>query len=203
MGTLRTISEWPEGHIRMSSASAQVDSNINRDTGRVDNPCHITPHKNPIIEELDREIQRQLSRRLADVNHGQTERLNSHIQKLVTNHLNNGWSDKDFKPEFAPNSKMTLFTGTGGGYLSRTVSHAFQKNGAKVIRATHGRDAVLFNDPLWASTEIPFSDTYVTYGTKAAEITREKVDKHRSIRRLQDVPSVVAGGSLFLSLIHI
>ena len=92
---------------------------------------------------------------------------------------------------------MTLFTGTGGGYLSRTVSHAFQKNGAKVIRATHGGDSVLFNDPLWASTEIPFSDTYVTYGTKAAEITREKVDKHRSIRRLQDVPSVVAGGSLF------
>ena len=157
----------------------------------------LTTHNNPIINELAREIQQQLSRQLADIDHAPTERLNSHIQKLATNHLNNGWSDKDFKPEFAPNSKMTLFTGTGGGYLSRTLAHAFQKNGAKVIRTTHGGDSVLFDDPLWASTEIPFSDTYVTYGTKAAEITRDKVGIHQSIRRLNTVPSIVAAGSFF------
>ena len=52
MGTLRTISEWPEGHIRMSSASAQVDSNINRDTGRVDYPWDITPASASLIRTL-------------------------------------------------------------------------------------------------------------------------------------------------------
>ena len=52
MGTLRTISEWPEGHVRMSSASAQVDSNINRDTGRVDYPWDITPASASLIRTL-------------------------------------------------------------------------------------------------------------------------------------------------------
>jgi hypothetical protein len=154
-------------------------------------------HQTSVIDEIATEIQRQLSSRLTDVDHPPTEKLNSHIRRLVTNHLINGWSDKDFRPEFTPNSKMTLFTGTGGGYISRTLSNAFQKNGAKVIRTTHGGDSVLFNDPLWASTEIPFSDTYVTFGTKAAEITRDKVEKHQSIRHLPKAPSVVAAGSFF------
>mgnify|MGYP001315572637 CR=1 FL=1 len=154
-------------------------------------------HPDPVIGELAREIQQQLSKRLADVDHAPTEKLNSHIQQLVSNHLINGWSDKDFKPEFTPTPKMTLFTGTGGGYISRTLSHAFQKNGANVVRATHGGDSVLFNDPLWASTEIPFSNTYVTFGTKAAEITQGKLARHQSIRRLQKVPSIIAAGSFF------
>ena len=154
-------------------------------------------HPDPVIGELAREIQQQLSRRLADVDHAPTEKLNSHIQQLVSNHLINGWSDKDFKPEFTPTPKMTLFTGTGGGYISRTLSHAFQKNGAKVVRATHGGESVLFNDPLWASTEIPFSNTYVNFGTKAAAITQGKIARHQSIRRLQKVPLTVAAGSIF------
>ena len=154
-------------------------------------------HPDPLIGELAREIQQQLSRRLTDVDHAPTEKLNSHFQRLVSNHLINGWSDKDFKPEFKPTPKMTLFTGTGGGYISRTLSHAFQKNGAKVVRATHGGESVLFDDPLWASTEIPFSDTYVTFGTKAAEITRDKVARHQSIRRLHKVPATIAAGSFF------
>ncbi|MEC9293667.1 MAG: hypothetical protein VYC65_05195 [Chloroflexota bacterium] len=154
-------------------------------------------HPNSIIGELAEEIQQQLSRRLADVDHAPTEKLNSHIRQLISNHLINGWSDKDFKPEFTPTPKMTLFTGTGGGYISRTLSHAFQKNGAKVVRATHGGDSVLFNNPLWASTEISFANTYVTFGTKAAEITQGKVARHKSIRRLQRVPSTIAAGSIF------
>ena len=156
-----------------------------------------TQHPDPIIGELAREIQHQLSRRLTDVDHAPTENLNSHFQRLVSNHLINGWADKDFKPEFTPTPTMTLFTGTGGGYITRTVSHAFQKNGAKVVRATHGGESVLFNDPLWASTEIPFSNTYATFGTKAAEITRNKIAKHQSIRRLHEVPSTIAAGSFF------
>ena len=124
-------------------------------------------HPDPVIGELAREIQQQLSKRLADVDHAPTEKLNSHIQRLVTNHLINGWSDKDFKPEFTPTPKMTLFTGTGGGYISRTLSHAFQKNGAKVVRATHGGESVDYPDFAHAVANSYFMAASNRVGTEA------------------------------------
>ena len=156
-----------------------------------------TQSKNPVISELAREIQQQLSDRLTNANHAPTKNLDIRIKQLVTNYLFNGWNDKDFKLEFTPTPQMTLYTGTGGGYLNRTVAHAFQKNGASVIRTTHGGDQVLFNDPLWPSMELPFSDTYVTFGVSAAEVTKDKAALHMSIQQSNNSRSIVASGSRF------
>ncbi|MEC9293216.1 MAG: hypothetical protein VYC65_02905 [Chloroflexota bacterium] len=156
-----------------------------------------TQNKNPLISELAKEIQQQLSDRLADANHATTKNLDLRIKRLVSNHLSNGWNDRDFKLEFTPSPQMTLYTGTGGGYLNRTVAHAFQKNGASVIRTTHGGDQVLFNDPLWPLVELPFSDTYVTFGVSAAEVTKDKATSRLSIRQFSNTPSIVAAGSRF------
>jgi hypothetical protein len=92
---------------------------------------------------------------------------------------------------------MTLFTGTGGGYLARTVAHAFQMNGAKVIRTTHGGDTALFKDPLWRSIELPFSDTYVTFGTEAANEVSSVSESHSASGKVPDTREIVAGGSHF------
>ena len=37
----RTVTEWPDSHVRFSSSSAQADSNINRENKRVDYPWQI------------------------------------------------------------------------------------------------------------------------------------------------------------------
>ena len=50
--TNRTVSDYPGANIRFSSASAQVDSNINRSTGRVDYPWDITPPSATLIRTL-------------------------------------------------------------------------------------------------------------------------------------------------------
>ncbi len=152
---------------------------------------------NTAISELASEIEKQLLSRLADVNHAPTENFNSYIHELVAGHLTNGWYDRDFTPGFTPTSQMALFTGTGGNYLARVVSQTFQKNGARVIRTTHGGDTALFNDPLWPSIELPFADTYVSFGTRAAELVQDAGDRHAAIRRLNRSVSVVAAGSEF------
>ena len=52
LGSIKTVSEYPGANIRLSSASAQVDSNINRSTGRVDYPWDITPPSATLIRTL-------------------------------------------------------------------------------------------------------------------------------------------------------
>ena len=52
LNTIRTVSEYPEANIRLSSASAQVDSNINRSTKRVDYPWDITPPSATLLRTL-------------------------------------------------------------------------------------------------------------------------------------------------------
>jgi hypothetical protein len=152
---------------------------------------------NQSINDLATEIQEQLTTKLEQTGNVPSAKFNSYIRSLVSKYLTNGIFDQQFKPGFSPSPNMTLFTGTGGGYLARTVAHAFQKNGAKVIRTTHGGDTSLFSDPLWRSTELPFSDTYVTFGTEAANEVSNVSESHSTSRKVPNTRKIVSGGSHF------
>lgn len=155
------------------------------------------PHPKHSMDDLSAEIQQQLTARIAEAGHPSNPKFDSYIRSLVSKHLTNGILDQQFTPGFIPSSKMTLFTGTGGGYLARTVAHAFQKNGANVIRTTHGGDTALFADPLWRSIELPFSDTYVTFGTESAKEVSSVSESHSASRNDPNTRKIVAGGSHF------
>ncbi len=149
------------------------------------------------VTDLSVEIQHQLSTELAKVGHAPTPKFNNYISSIVADHLANGIADQQFTLTSKPSSSMTLFTGTGGNYLARTVSHAFQKNGARVVRTTHGGDTSLFADPLWQSIELPFSDTYVTFGTESAEEVSRVTESNSKGRNIPNTRQIVAGGSQF------
>ena len=151
----------------------------------------------PDIPDLAKTISTDLFERLTGAGHQQSERFTSYVHEIVLNYLTAGWQDREFTPGFTPDASMTLFTGTGGAYLARVVSHSFQRQGAKVIRTTHGGESVFFNDPLWASIELPFANTYMTYGVRAADRVCEITERHQSVRKADQRISVMAGGSQY------
>ena len=160
-------------------------------------PDQATSKQSVAANDLAAEIQNQLTTRLEQAGHPSNPKFNSYIRSFASKHLLNGIHDQQFTPGFSPSPKMTFFTGTGGGYLGRTVAHAFQKNGARVIRTTHGGDTSLFGDPLWRSIELPFSDTYVTFGTEAANEVNIVSESHSVSRKVPNTRKIVAGGSHF------
>jgi len=151
----------------------------------------------PDIPDLANTITANLFEKLARAGHRQSRRFESFVHGVVLNNLATGWQDTGFTPGFTPTESMTLFTGTGGAYLARVVSHAFQIHGAKVIRSTHGGDSALFDDPLWASIELPFADIYMTYGMRAADRTNAITERHMSVRDADRQITAVAGGSQY------
>lgn len=157
-----------------------------------------TSHSTPAaITELATEIQSQLSVRLANAGHQPTPEFDAYVKTLAANNLTNGSHDQNFNPGFTPSSGMTLFTGTGGNYLARTVSHAFLKNDAQVVRTTHGGDTSLFDDPLWPSIELPFSSTYTAFGTQSAAVVKPISAQLTVNRNSTETREIIAGGSQF------
>ena len=151
----------------------------------------------PDIPDLAKTISTDLFERLTGAGHRQSERFTSYVHEIVLNYLTAGWQDREFTPGFRPDRSMKLFTGTGGAYLARVVSHSFQKHGAGVIRTTHGGDTVLFDDPLWPSIELPFTDTYVAYGVRAGDRINEITERHMSVRNTDHRILATAGGSKY------
>ncbi|MQF70406.1 hypothetical protein FIL92_00270 [SAR202 cluster bacterium AD-812-D07_MRT_10900m] len=151
----------------------------------------------PDIPDLADTISAGLFDQLTGAGHHQSIRLRSYVRGVVLNYLTAGWQDRGFAPGFTPAASMTLFTGTGGAYLARVVCHSFQRHGATVVRTTHGGETVFFDDPLWASVELPFADTYVTYGVRAADRVEAVTERHKLLRKAGQQISVVAGGSQF------
>jgi hypothetical protein len=151
----------------------------------------------PDIPDLANTISKNLFDRLADSGHQQSGKLNSFIHGVVLTYLTAGWQDREFTPGFTPDQSTTLFTGTGSAYLTRVVSHLFLTHGAAVFRSTHGGEMVLFDDPLWASIELPFAGTYMTYGARAAELVSAITARHMSVRGANQQIAVSASGSQY------
>jgi len=147
------------------------------------------------LVDLANTIHSNLLAKLESIGHPATKNFAAFIGQVISNYLVSGWQDKDFRPEVTPNSTMTLHTGTGGGYLARVICNAFSRAGAEVIRTTHGGDTVLFDDPLWPSTELPFASTYAAYGPAAAKQVGAIVERHKSLRNEKISISVTANGS--------
>ncbi len=78
-------------------------------------PNSAQPKQSAAVDELSVEIQHQLTSRLEQAGHAPTPNFNSYIRSLASRSLLNGISDQQFTPGFTPSSKMTLFSGTGGG----------------------------------------------------------------------------------------
>ena len=127
---------------------------------------------------------------------GPSKQFISHIRYITSTHLKKGWRDAGLKSIFSPTSQnSTLVTGTGSGYAARLLSHQFLSDGFKVIRASHGGEAPLFNDLLWSSIELPFATNYVVHGASAAAATTETITKRTEAAVPQYASSVIAVGS--------
>ena len=92
--------------------------------------------------------------------------------------LINAYSDFNYQQTLTPNANSVLLTGSGGDYITRLASLHFFKNGNKVIRMTHGGDSVFFNDPSWATIELPFITEYISYGIESSKINTKKIVYH-------------------------
>jgi hypothetical protein len=146
-------------------------------------------------------VSENIRKRLNNAGHEVTNNFSDFVNTLVVDHIHRGWLDRNYRPGFKPTSAMTLFTGSGGNYLARLVSHTFYNAGARVVRSTHGGDAPLFRDPLWSSIELPFANDYVTYGTGGATEVKQLVDARQEKIPSTGNPTIHAGGSLFHSKI--
>ena len=151
----------------------------------------------PWVQELSGVFAKELVRRLIDSGHNVTNNFLNYIGSLTSAQLSRAWADREYRPGFEPSPSMTLFTGSGGNYLARLVSHSFVSAGARVIRTTHGGDNPLFEDPMWPSNELAFADDYVTYGSEGIPVVKQKIKAQSERSRSVTRPRVHAGGSLF------
>ncbi len=105
-----------------------------------------------------------------------SERAASYLQRTINGHFHNAWADFSMKSQISGvGNDSVLLTGTGGNYPARVISHQFWKNGATVIRTTHGGDVPMFMDYVVPTVEIPFSSTFVVMGDAAASAYRNQI----------------------------
>ncbi|MDP7486353.1 MAG: hypothetical protein QF476_09980, partial [Dehalococcoidia bacterium] len=148
------------------------------------------------ITELSDRISTVVSDAIARFTLEPTKQLVSHLRFIALTHLRKGWRDTALKSIFSPVSpNPTLVTGTGSNYATRLISHQLLSDGHRVIRASHGGDAPLFNDVLWASIELPFATKYVVGGTSAATAVAQSLSKRTETAIPQYVSSVLGVGS--------
>ncbi|MQG89072.1 MAG: hypothetical protein FI699_09460 [SAR202 cluster bacterium] len=164
----------------------------------------ITQRKNlkdvhPEIPDLAQVVSAKVVSSLNNVGHPPSDQLNNYFSEIILKRLINAWQDRDFMPGFIPSPAMTLFAGTGGSYRVRVVSNSFQRNGANVIRMTHGGENFLFDHPIWSPQELPFADTYVTHGIRTAEQLTPVADRHKRVRKSNRDITVLGGGSKYHS----
>jgi len=126
-----------------------------------------------------------------------SKNLNLFLSKKINNMLINAYSDFNYQQTLTPNANSVLLTGSGGDYITRLASLHFFKNGNKVIRMTHGGDSVFFNDPSWATIELPFITEYISYGIESSKINTKKINNHLKKRKNHNKIQSFAGGSKF------
>jgi hypothetical protein len=152
------------------------------------------------LDELVDEILGHLYHALETIDTPFTTSGRNFVHQLITNHLRNGSADQNVKlPVSNVDHSTHLYTGTGGIYRSRLASHLIAREGGTVTRATHGGDTVLFDDPVWVNTELPFATNYASYGAQAADVIGRLVTEHPRAQSLQSVPTIFAAGSNYHS----
>ena len=62
---------------------------------------------------------------------------------------------------------------------------------------THGGDSVFFNDPSWATIELPFITEYISYCIESSKINTKKINNHLKKRKNHNKIQSFAGGSKF------
>ena len=118
------------------------------------------------------------------------------IRGNIQQHFENVWSDFSIPPVIkGVDTNSILLTGTGGNYAARVITQQFWREGAKVVRTSHGGDTPLFKEWVWPNIELPFTTAMVMFGAKSAETIRHQV-AGRSEAALPMYPAMIeASGS--------
>lgn len=98
-----------------------------------------------------------------------TSNASDYLRRTIRGHFDNAWADFSMKSLISSvGAHSSLLTGTGGHYPARVIAQQFWKEGAMVVRTSHGGDVPMFYDHVVPSTELPFSSTYVVFGAEGA-----------------------------------
>jgi hypothetical protein len=152
------------------------------------------------VDDLVNQITSQLDLQLTSIDSKFSANGRKFVAQIVESHIKHGISDQNLKLPISKIDQSTrLYTGTGGIYRSRLFSHLVQGDGGSVIRATHGGETVLFNDPLWPKIELPFANKYMTFGSRSAAIVEDQLNEHPRFKSDSSKPEIRAVGSQYHS----
>jgi hypothetical protein len=149
-----------------------------------------------IFDILTDKILQKLRSLLTVIDTNLSTNAQAYVRRTIKLHFTNAWSDFSIKSQISGlDANSTLITGTGGNYAARVVSQQFWREGANVIRTSHGGDTPLFKEWVWPNIEVPFTSSLIMFGNNSAEAVRGQIAA-RSESTLPMYPkSIEAAGS--------
>jgi hypothetical protein len=192
MASNKLMNEWlaPE-HVGLAPLISSTGSG-NEQIGR-----------NQPVRELSSHIAENFGSIVASHGFGTDQLLLEYIRRTASIHLSNAkfWREKNHERFFNTRDSI-LLAPTAGGFVSRLMSHVFQRNELPVVRFTHGGERGLIDDPRWHYPELMFTDSYIVHGRTEATQVADAVRRKTSILTSKNL-QVVGAGSKFHSRLRI